>query len=897
MNAANARLKSLHAAVGRVGAGIKKMALLFGGLFSLFGTFLAANVFSKIFGSAQDEAVEAEQRTRSLLDSLMQMNEIRKKGPAEAQKQLDLIYQHNKALEAQGVLHKDILDVMSVELAAGRIPSKDVQDTVDVMQNLLIKTRGVKGATEEAAKAMADKFVIAARKGTIKGLGLGIAPMTPAQAKAFKEMSFPERVHELIRLGKAVGDLNKQSRGTPIGRIQLFNNAMKDLSQELGNELLPAQAELADSWRKALPELKPILLSTMKGLMWAAKKLGEFVTNTLLPAWAEFRQFAATTLAPILDTIKAKFDYMVSMVGPAFAKMLGFTAENGRTWKTVFGDALVKVLTLLGDTMVWVGDNADTLVPLLKNLGVAFVALSAFVWAFNLAAAVNPLTWVVVAVVAVGLLATNWERLGAIVGPTLETMAKKPPTPDPSWNNLSITFAQSLLDLAKNMKIVDGFFLRLRDTAVQAFKDMVDNLAKFDAPFKAVGETIRTVLLAPIHALKAIWDGLVTSITSFKLPEWAGGAKAQAAGTDYGQNVSTGIPQFAAGGIITKPTVAMVGEAGPEAIIPLNNTMGALALTNFTDVLHDLSPVLTKFVDALEKSPLGQTFGAAHSAFSAAFGGAAGAMGGPAGVAGGASALPQLPLSTEALAKIADERKDIIKELQKPELQNLVSATLSTEMSSAEGQKDVLEALVNRSVAYKKAGKYSGIENMIKGGFYGPYNRGETNAVMRAGMSPARQAQVADMIEQTKTRNALRGMTDQGEVPSGYTGPVAKMNGELYSYAHGYGGAAYTESQKAAETAKLAKFATGGVVGKPTLSLIGEKGPEAVVPLNKLNAMRGGGDTAVHFAPNITVNGNMTDADQKLLDSRLRDLARDFVSHFKRAQTHERRLSYEGGYG
>jgi hypothetical protein len=109
--------------------------------------------------------------------------------------------------------------------------------------------------------------------------------------------------------------------------------------------------------------------------------------------------------------------------------------------------------------------------------------------------------------------------------------------------------------------------------------------------------------------------------------------------------------------------------------------------------------------------------------------------------------------------------------------------------------------------------------------------------------------------------------------------------------------AAFQESKKALETAKLAKMATGGVVGRPTLSLIGEKGPEAVVPLNKLNAMRGGGgDTAVHFAPNITVNGNMTEADQKALDSRLRDLSRDFVEHFKRAQTHERRLSYEGGY-
>lgn len=38
--------------------------------------------------------------------------------------------------------------------------------------------------------------------------------------------------------------------------------------------------------------------------------------------------------------------------------------------------------------------------------------------------------------------------------------------------------------------------------------------------------------------------------------------------------IGSNIPKFAAGGIVTSPTFAMVGEAGPEAIIPLNK-MGA----------------------------------------------------------------------------------------------------------------------------------------------------------------------------------------------------------------------------------------------------------------------------------------------------------------------------------
>jgi hypothetical protein len=52
----------------------------------------------------------------------------------------------------------------------------------------------------------------------------------------------------------------------------------------------------------------------------------------------------------------------------------------------------------------------------------------------------------------------------------------------------------------------------------------------------------------------------------------------------------------------------------------------------------------------------------------------------------------------------------------------------------------------------------------------------------------------------------------------------------------------------------------------------------------------------VNFAPVITINGNASAAEQAAMKTALRDLARDFVAQFTRAQNHERRLSYEGGY-
>lgn len=57
---------------------------------------------------------------------------------------------------------------------------------------------------------------------------------------------------------------------------------------------------------------------------------------------------------------------------------------------------------------------------------------------------------------------------------------------------------------------------------------------------------------------------------------------------------------------------------------------------------------------------------------------------------------------------------------------------------------------------------------------------------------------------------------------------------------------------------KIPLLANGGIVDRPTLAIIGEAGPEAVVPLNKYNVPgQGGGNTI-----NITINSNGMDVNQ-----------------------------------
>ena len=77
-------------------------------------------------------------------------------------------------------------------------------------------------------------------------------------------------------------------------------------------------------------------------------------------------------------------------------------------------------------------------------------------------------------------------------------------------------------------------------------------------------------------------------------------------------------------------------------------------------------------------------------------------------------------------------------------------------------------------------------------------------------------------------------------------------------------------SSKFGKMLDFASFGEGGIVTKPTLALIGERGPEAVVPLTGAEAGSGGVNIA------LTINGNFSDAGgpgrlASLIQSVLRD--------------------------
>jgi len=86
-------------------------------------------------------------------------------------------------------------------------------------------------------------------------------------------------------------------------------------------------------------------------------------------------------------------------------------------------------------------------------------------------------------------------------------------------------------------------------------------------------ETVFGIYKSIFNGIASLWNNTVGKL-SFKVPSWVPGLGGK------GFSVPN-IPMLAEGGIVTQPTLALIGERGAEAVVPLDkmNTGGNIYVT------------------------------------------------------------------------------------------------------------------------------------------------------------------------------------------------------------------------------------------------------------------------------------------------------------------------------
>jgi len=316
-------------------------------------------------------------------------------------------------------------------------------------------------------------------------------------------------------LGKALND--------PVKGITALSRAGVTFTEEQKGTI----KSLVDSG-KTLEAQKIILKEVEDQVGGTAKAFGETTQGQLERGKRSFEELQKTLAMALIPAIE--------FLTTVFRNVTNFMRENETVTKV-----LIAVLGGLAIGVVAV--NAA-----MKIAAATSAIMTAAQWALNAAMSANPIAIVVLAIAGL---------VTAII----------------VAYNKSETFRDIVNGIGKALSGVASW---INDNVVPAISLFWNTMKK---AWSWISEHAGPVLDALKLSLKLAFAPITLAITAMEklldlLGSWKKNLPAGATGESIIASGGGGIPRGAAGGIVNRPTLALIGEAGPEAVVPLNRTRG-----------------------------------------------------------------------------------------------------------------------------------------------------------------------------------------------------------------------------------------------------------------------------------------------------------------------------------
>lgn len=156
------------------------------------------------------------------------------------------------------------------------------------------------------------------------------------------------------------------------------------------------------------------------------------------------------------------------------------------------------------------------------------------------------------------------------------------------WNSIKTTVSTIINSVKSTISTVMGSIQTGISTALSSIKTNWSNMwtnmkTTVVNIFNGIWSSIKGVINSIIGGIESMANGVIKGINgminalnklSFDVPDWV----PEIGGETFGFNIPTistiSIPRLATGGVVDQATVAMIGEAGQEAVVPLENNTG-----------------------------------------------------------------------------------------------------------------------------------------------------------------------------------------------------------------------------------------------------------------------------------------------------------------------------------
>jgi hypothetical protein len=275
-------------------------------------------------------------------------------------------------------------------------------------------------------------------------------------------------------------------------------------------------------------------------------------------AFEEMQKTLARALLPVLEGAAALFQ-----------KLSGFIERNEGVAKILIG----AVAGLAAGILILNG--------IMKIAGATMAIVRAAQLALNLAMTMNPIGLIVVAIgLLVGALILAYKNsetfrniLDKVFGVVKKVVDFLRPIGAAYFDGLKLAFNAIKTVLSGYAAIVMGVFDAFK--AVYDFLKPITSKA-FDgikAAFNVIKQPV-DLLITALRKAKELFEWFTSPFVSGKTPTVQVNPF-----TVGGSRAPKSVPRMAAGGIVRSPTLALIGEAGPEAVVPLSGRNAGMGMT------------------------------------------------------------------------------------------------------------------------------------------------------------------------------------------------------------------------------------------------------------------------------------------------------------------------------
>lgn len=439
-------------------------------------------------------------------------------------------------------------------MASNTVTLRFVGDTKDLDRAFTVVEGGVDKAEGKFASFANKVKPLAAAAGGALALHFG-----KASVDAFKESEEAQN-----RLEQAFKKFPRLA-GDNIGSLRQLNTELAKKTKFDDDATASAQATLAqfgltgaqikqltplvqDYAAKTGKDLGAAATTVGKALQGKAKALGvvglqlkdtgdltknfEQVVGGLRDKVGGFAQAEGKTAAGQAAILKNQFGELQETVGSMLVPALQKLAEVGLTVIGFFQGLPGPVKTALAIGVAFIG--------VVFAISKAMQAWTAIQAAFNVVMSANPVVLVALAVAAlVAGVIIAYQKVGWFHDLV-----------NAAWNTLK------------------GFASFLSGAAVAAFNGLKSAAEAVGRVLAGMWDGYKQAAVAVFGAIARLWNSSIGKL-SFKVPSWVPGI-----GGKGFEVPDMPVPKLARGGIVDRPTLALIGEAGPEAVVPLRGGGG-----------------------------------------------------------------------------------------------------------------------------------------------------------------------------------------------------------------------------------------------------------------------------------------------------------------------------------